>query len=112
MEFALLIIAILLIILLYVKKNTLKPNQNKGKNNAKSFKELVKKTFPKYKVIEKNQMIMICEINHRNEPDELVFIRTNSQKKNLRYSGRMLIIDYPYTPNAKEMKKDFGQHLN
>jgi len=112
MEVALLIIATLLIILFYIRKKSRNTIQNKNNGKSKNFKELVKKTFPKYKIIEKNQMIMICEFNHRNEPDELVFIRVNSQKKNLRYSGRMLIIDYPYTPSAKEMKKDFGQHLN
>lgn len=108
MEIALIIVLILLIALFFIR------NQKAPKviNNSKNFKELVRNTFPKYRIIEKNQMIMICEYNHRNEPEELVFIRIDaSQKKNLRYSGRMLIIDYPYMPSAREMKSDFAHHL-
>ncbi|MDN5512825.1 hypothetical protein [Acinetobacter sp.] len=44
-------------------------------STSRSFKDIVQKEFGKYKVIEKNQTIMICEINHRNELDELIFIR-------------------------------------
>ncbi|RZG66207.1 hypothetical protein EXU29_18565 [Acinetobacter wuhouensis] len=88
--------------------------QNKIKRVEKTdLKTLVKKTFPKYKIIEKHGTVMICEISHRNEPEELVFIRINkNMSKNIRKSGRMLIVDYPQQPTAKEMKMDFGQHLN
>lgn len=76
------------------------------------LKEIVKKTFPQYKIIEKHQTIMICEINHRNEPDELVFIRIKpNEAKNIRKSGRMLICDYPRNPTPQEMLCDFQQHL-
>ena len=76
------------------------------------LKELVKKTFPKYKIIEKHGTVMICEINHRNEPDELIFIRVHAnQKKNIKKSGRMLIVNYPKVPTATEMKRDFKDHL-
>lgn len=76
------------------------------------FKSLVRKTFPKYKIIEKHGTVMICEINHRNEPDELVFIRIRpNQQKNIKKSGRMLIVDYPKTPTSTEMKADFKDHL-
>lgn len=76
------------------------------------FKGLVGKTFPKYKIIEKHGTVMICEINHRNEPDELVFIRIRpNQQKNIKKSGRMLIVDYPKQPTAAEMKADFKNHL-
>lgn len=78
-----------------------------------SLEELVRKTFPKYKIMEKHGTIMICEITHRNEPDELVFIRINPNKgKNIKKSGRMLIVDYPKNPSVKEMKTDLGRHLN
>ena len=108
MEIALIIVLILLITLFFIKKQ----KAPKVINNSKNFKELVRNTFPKYRIIEKNQMIMICEYNHRNEPEELVFIRIDaSQKKKMHYSGRMLIADYPYMPSAREMKSDFARHL-
>lgn len=87
-------------------------SKNTKKESELSLKKLVQKTFPKYKIIEKNQMIMICEITHRNEPDELVFIRISPNKnKKIKKSGRMFICDYPKTPTASEMKKDFGKYL-
>jgi len=89
----------------------IRKNQNKEQKNI-SLKELVKKTFPKYKIIEKNQTIMICEINHRNENDELVFIRIKpNQRKTIKKSGRMLIIDYPNKPGINELKTDLSKHL-
>ena len=98
---------ILLITLIFLFKKT------KSKDKNLSLKDLVKKTFPKYKIIEKNQTIMICEINHRNEPDELVFIKINAnEKKTIKKSGRMLIANYPNEPTSKEMKIDFGKYLN
>ena len=107
-----LIVLILLvgtIAILFIIKN--QKGHNIKKKNI-SLKELVKETFPKYKIIEKHQTIMICEINHRNEPDELVFIRINSNKpKSIKYSGRMMIIDYPFKPNSKELKIDINKHL-
>lgn len=77
-----------------------------------SLKNLVKKTFINYKIIEKHGTIMICEITHRNEPNELVFIRINSnKKKNIKKSGRIIVADYPKNPTAKEMKADFKGYL-
>lgn len=114
MELSLSIIAIIILSLILIQIRKPK-NVNQRKNNEPhlQLKDLVQKTFPKYKIIEKHQTIMICEINHRNEPDELVFIRINPyQQKSLRQSGRMLIADYPYKPSAKEMKRDFARNLN
>lgn len=89
-----------------------KPNKKNKKAEKLPLKDIVKKTFPQYKIIEKHQTIIICEINHRNEPDELVFIRIKpNEAKNIRKSGRMLICDYPQTPTAKEMLSDFRGHL-
>ncbi len=90
----------------------IKRPQKKLSNSKLPLKELVKKTFPKYKIIEKHQTIMICEINHRNETDELVFIRIKpNEAKKIRKSGRMLICDYPRNPTAQEMLFDFRGHL-
>ena len=78
----------------------------------KNFKQIVQQAFGRYKVIEKNYTIMICEINHRNEPEELVLIRIDpAQKKNLRISGRMLIATYPKAPSVREMRKDFKDYV-
>ena len=89
------------------KKDKKEPNKNIN------LKELVRKTFPKYRTVEKNGIIMICEINHRNELDELVFIRVSpSYSKKIKKSGRMLIIDYPRKPTRQELKIDIGKHLD
>ena len=85
---------------------------DEGSSKNKSLKQIVQNTFPQFSVIERNGTIMICEINHRNEPEELVFIRIDpNQQKNIRFSGRMLIATYPKQPSIREMKKDFVQHL-
>jgi hypothetical protein len=77
-----------------------------------SFRNIVQGAFPKFTVIEKTHTIMICEINHRNEPEELVFIRIDAnQPKNIRYTGRMMIVTYPKQPSARELKKDISSHL-
>ncbi|MBO3656441.1 hypothetical protein HUN33_18365 [Acinetobacter bereziniae] len=82
------------------------------KSKQNNLKDLVKKTFPKHIIIEKFGTVMICEINHRNEPDELVFIRINpSKKKKINKTGRRLNAEYPAIPTAKELKMDFGNHL-
>lgn len=95
-------IFLVILLILIIKKS------KKRAEKTLTFKQLVKKTFPKYKIIEKNGNIMICEITHRNEPDELVFIRIHATyKKNIKKSGRMIIADYPSNPTAKEMKSDF-----
>ena len=87
-------------------------SKKKIASNNLPLKKLVQKTFPKYKIIEKHGTIMICEINHRNEPEELVFIRVNQgSKKDIRKSGRMLIADYPSKPTIKELKKDLRAHI-
>ena len=98
-----LISAILIIGFIIFKSKKTKPN---------NLKDLVKKTFPKHIIIEKFGTVMICEINHRNEPDELVFIRINpSRKKKINKTGRRLNAEYPAVPTARELKIDFEKHL-
>ncbi len=83
-----------------------------SRSGNSSFKDIVQKEFMKYKVIERNQTIMICEMNHRNEPDELVLIRIDSnQKKNIRNFGRRVTFTYPKQPSIGEMRKDFAPYL-
>lgn len=83
------------------------------KSSQQNLKELVKRTFPKHTIIEKFGTVMICEINHRNEPDELIFIRINpNRKKNINRNGRRLNAEYPAILTIKELKNDFNSHLN
>ena len=78
----------------------------------KSFKQIIQDAFPKFSVIERSSAVIICEVNYRNEFEELVFIRIDpNQQKNIRFSGRTLIATYPKQPSLREMKKDFAQHL-
>lgn len=113
MELVIFLVLVISLAIAFYSIMKFKSLKEKSSNNKLPLKELVKKTFPKYKIIEKNQTIMICEISHRNEPEELVFIRIKpNQQKSIKKSGRMLIADYPYIPTAKQLKLDFGQHLN
>lgn len=106
MEIALCIVLVSVIIGFFILKN------KESKIDNLNLKEIVKQTFPKYKIIEKHGTIMICEISHRNEPEELVFIRINSSKnKTIKKSGRILIADYPDKPTKKQLKEDFERHL-
>lgn len=75
-----------------------------------NFREIVKITFPKYVVREKNNQIMICEYNHRNEPDELIFIRIG-QRKSIEKMGRRIIATYPNQPSSRELKRDLEKYL-
>ncbi len=80
--------------------------------DPKNLKQTLQKAFPQYSVIEKNGTIMICEINHRHEPDELVFIRVDSnQEKNIRMFGRRATITYKKQPSLREIKKDVAPYL-
>ncbi|MBJ8554830.1 hypothetical protein I9189_010780 [Acinetobacter bereziniae] len=110
MDIAILILLIIgfTAILLIISKNRKQPIKSKKLN----LKELAKKTFPKYKIIEKHGTVMICEINHRNEPDELVFIRIEPNKqKSINQFGRRFKAEYPAIPTARELKADFSKHL-
>lgn len=103
--------AVLLGLITQDRKSKKRYSIKKQSFKKKSFKEVVQSTFPKYIVREKNEQIMICEYNHKNEPDELVFIRINQPTKNIRKSGRMIIAHYVNEPSPGEMKGDFGRFL-
>jgi hypothetical protein len=78
-----------------------------------SLKDRLQKEFPGFKVIERNQNIIICKegVNPRI-PDELVLIRIDpNQQKNLRTSGKMLIATYAKQPSVREVKKDAAPYL-
>lgn len=101
----LVITVVITVIVIFISQNR--------KTNDKNLKEIVKKTFPNHTIIGKFGTVMICEINHRNEPDELVFIRINAnKKKNINKIGRRLNAEYPAIPTSKELKNDFKKHLN
>ncbi|TCB52366.1 hypothetical protein E0H80_00375 [Acinetobacter sp. ANC 4779] len=85
----------------------------RGESSSKRlFKDIVQKEFIQYKVIERNQTILICEMNPRNEPEELVLIRIDpNQKKNMRSFGRRVTFTYPKQPSIADMRKDFAPYL-
>ncbi|WP_425917904.1 hypothetical protein [Acinetobacter sp. TSRC1-2] len=106
-----LVVAIVIVICIVMVIYTQRGGSSSRSGNF-SFKDIVQKEFMKYKVIERNQTIMICEINHRNEPDELVLIRIDpNQKKNMRSFGRRVIFTYSKQPSIGEMRKDFAPYL-
>lgn len=76
-----------------------------------SLEMIVKKSFPKYLIINKFGTIMICEINHRNEPDELIFIKTGTPKS-IKREGRRIVASYPQKPTKNELKNDLRKYLN
>lgn len=77
-----------------------------------NFFQILKNTYPNYHILKRNDAFMICEINHRNEPDELVIIRVNPKApKQIRSLGRLLAVNYSRYPSVKEMQKDFQGHL-
>ena len=101
------VIAICIVMVIYTQRG-----ESSSRLGNTSFKDIVQKEFVKYKVIERNQTIMICEINHRNEPDELVLIRIDpNQKKNRRSFGRRVTFTYSKQPSIGEMRKDFAPYL-
>ena len=81
--------------------------------DASSLKIQLQKAFPQFKVIEKHGTVMICEISHRNEPEELVFIRVDpQQQKSIRPFGRRVTMTYAKYPSVKEIKKDAMPYLH
>lgn len=105
-----LIVGLVLIILIAVVWYTQVSSAEAG--GTQTLKQNIQKQFSNYKVIEKNGTIMICEINHRNELDELVFIRVDAnQEKNIRMFGRRATITYQKQPSLGEIKKDTEPYL-
>lgn len=74
-----------------------------GSSSAKTLKQKLQTEFPKFKIIEKSDTLMICEINHRNEPEELVIIRVDSnQKKIFVLLGDEQRLPIPSNPQSKK----------
>lgn len=88
-------------------------DDSKKEDPSLSFKEKLQKEFPNYKIVERNQNIIICrEIENQRIPEELVLIRIDAeQKKNLRNSGKMLIATYSKQPSLREIRKDTANYL-
>ncbi|NNH25123.1 hypothetical protein [Acinetobacter terrestris] len=106
-----LVVAVVIIICIVMVIYTQRSGSSSRSSNA-SFKDIVQKEFPKYTVVERNQTIMICEMNPRNQLEELVLIRIDpNQKKNIRNFGRRVTFTYPKQPSMSEMRKDFAPYL-
>jgi hypothetical protein len=108
-----LIIFILAFIGLRRKRKYISSIQNMNAiDSKKAFIKLLKASFPKYKILHRNDAYMICEINHRDEFEEIVFIRIRpNQLKKIHRRGRILEANYSQFPSKSEMRKDFNQHL-
>ena len=101
------VIAICIVMVIYTQRG-----ESSSRSGNTSFKDIVQKEFPKYTVVERNQTIMICEMNPRNQLEELVLIRIDpNQKKNIRNFGRRVTFTYPKQPSMSEMRKDFAPYL-
>lgn len=88
-------------------------DSSKKEDKTLSFKEKLQKEFPNFKVIERNQNLIICrDAPDQRIPDELVLIRIDpEQKKNIRTSGKLLILTYTKQPNIREVRKDANPNL-
>lgn len=78
-----------------------------------SLKEKIQQEFPQYKVIERNENIVICKpIAGSRIDDELALIRIDpNQNKNLRTVGKMLIATYSKQPSLREIRKDVADYV-
>ncbi len=102
------VFAACLLMIIYTQLDT-----SKKEDQKLSFKEKLQKEFANFKVVERNQNLIICrEIQNQRIPEELVLIRIDpEQKKNLRTSGKMLIATYSKQPSIREVKKDSAAYL-
>ncbi|WP_445116096.1 hypothetical protein [Acinetobacter sp. WZC-1] len=83
-----------------------------GASGKKTLKQQVQAAFSQYTVIEKHDTIIICEMNQRQQPEELVVIRVDpNQKKNVRQFGKRVTITYAKQPSIREIKKDVAAYL-
>lgn len=84
-----------------------------AEDKSLSFKDKLQKSFVGFKVVERNENLIICrEVENQRIPEELVLIRIDpNQQKNLRTSGRMLIATYSKQPSIREVKKDAAAYL-
>ena len=93
-------------------------NKNKtihsfSNSNTTNFKQKVQNAFPSYTVLIRSQSVMICELDARGQPDELVVIRiVPNSSKSLSFKSRILIATYPKEPSVQEMKRDFQNLRN
>ncbi|MEJ2898786.1 hypothetical protein [Acinetobacter sp. NS-4] len=82
-------------------------------STSRSFKDIVQKEFGKYKVVERNDVILIGEYNTHDQFEERIMIRIDpNQKKNIRNFGRRVTFTYSKQPSVREMRQDFAQYLS
>lgn len=103
-----LVFCVCVLLIIYTQINS------QPKSDQVSFKEKLQKEFPAYKIVERNQNIIICqEKTNQRFDEELVLIRIDpNQQKNLRISGQTLIATYAKQPSLREIKKDILSHLS
>ena len=72
---------VVLIVLIVCSLIVIYTQRASSTSNKKSFKHIVQNEFSQYKVIEKNESFVICEINSRNELEEFIVIRIETVNK-------------------------------
>lgn len=104
-----LIVAIVVVVCILLVIYTQRANTS---STEKSLKEIVEKEFAKYKVIERNGVILIGDHNTHDQFEERIMIRIDpNQKKNVRSFGRRVTFTYSKQPSVREMRKDFAPYL-
>lgn len=99
------------------EENRTKPNQTRSSSQnlptLNDLKREAENAFPRLKVKERNGQIMICEIDHRGELNELLFIKLDRNKPcKIEEKGRFIDSTFPYVPKSAELKRLFGNKLN
>ena len=84
-----------------------------GGNSVASLKEAIQREFGRFSIKERNGQILICEIDHRGEFNELIFVRFEMNcEKRIENKGRFIVAKYGYVPSGGEMRKDFDPILS
>ena len=105
-----LVVAIVVILCIFIVIYTQRADTGSA---SRSLKDIVQKEFNKYKVIERNGVIVIGEHNTQNQFEERIMIRIDqNQKKNIRNFGRRMTFTYSKQPSVREMRQDFAPYLS
>lgn len=95
------------------KTQTTKRNSSQSLPTLNDLKREAEMAFPRLKVKERNGQIMVCEIDHRGELNELLFIKLDRNKPcKIEEKGRFIDSTFPYVPKSAELKRLFGSKLN
>lgn len=104
------VVAIVVIVCILVVIYTQRSSSHVSK---KSLKQILQNAYPQYQVIEKQQDLIICEVDQfGSSPAPPAGYDDPQQKKNMRTFGRRVTFTYPKPPALREMRKDFAVYLS